>query len=453
MVTGTLIAASTLGILFTLSASLRRGLFELDGILKKRRQVEMELKTVSAEKERVSQELSKAKERQTEISRQLATTNRYFQQAKRQLSEISTQAGNLRTEVKKLSTERQSLLAQQTRLRKQSQKLQETTLALKKQLGQQNQKLAAKQQEVVQQDYILQEKETRLQQLQERQNVLQKQIDQQDQFIAQLDRQIASKDGEIASKDSQLQAKEQQRKQLEQQFNYLKDEVEILEQYYQNYQDLRARQIALVRGQVLAFAAVRVVDPKATTTAIDRLLTEANLRAIEATQSKDYSTDTRLVKITKAQVEQLSNQIKDGKDYVVRIISAGNYVQGEEQIRVFADVAINRQIFRKGQEIATVSVDATSVGGEINMQQRLDLLLSAAQFRARSAGILGDIQVENGDILVLINFLNSLKSFPESIEEIEAVAAETTPTVGPLKLRLYALKNGRILFSTQTNES
>ncbi len=453
MVTGTLIAASTLGILLALSSSLRRGLFELDEIQKQRRQVETELKTVTKQKELVSQELTTTKRRQTETSKQLTSTNRYFQQAKQQLIEISKQGGELRKEVKKLLTERQNLLKQQTQLRQQSQILQSTTFLLRDRLVKQQKQLVGKQKEIVQQDKILAEKETRLKQLQAKQSVLQQEIDRQAQSIASLDRQIADKDREISSKDEQLIVKETQSKQLQQQLKYLTEQVEVLEQYYQTYQDLRARQIALLRGQVLALAAVRIVDPKATTAVIDQLLTQANRRAIEATQKNNSPPEQRVVKITKSQVEQLKSQIVDGKDYVVRIISAGNYVQGEAEIRVFADVTPNRQVFRKGQTIATVSIESSTGSVELNMQQRLDLLLSAAQFRARSAGMLGDIQVENGAITVLIEFLNALRTSPETIDEIQAVSTNATSTLGPLKISLYALKNGKLLFSTKVDNS
>jgi uncharacterized protein (DUF3084 family) len=456
MVTGTMIAASTLGILLALSSSLRNGLFELEEIQKQRRQVEADLQTVTGQKERVSQELTVAKTRQTEISKQLTSTNRYFQQAKKQLVTISQQAGELRTEVKKLLTERQNLLKQQTALREQSQLLQKTTLSLRTQLGDQQKQLAVKQQEIAQQDRILNEKEARLKQLQAKQSVLQQEIDRQAKSIAELDLKIADKDrqildreAEIAKKDEQLIAKEKQSQQLQQQLKYLTEQVTVLEQYYQNYQDLRARQIALLRGQVLALAAVRIVDPQATTDAIDRLLTQANRQAIEATQKEFFEDDQRVVKITKSQVEQLKKQIQDGKDYVVRIISAGNYVQGETEIRVFADVTLNRQVFRQGQEIATVSIESNAANTETNVQQRLDLLLSAAQFRARSAGILGDIQVENGSITTLIDFLNNLRMSQTTIEEIQAVTTENTSTLGPLKLRLNALDQGKIIFSTK----
>jgi uncharacterized protein (DUF3084 family) len=329
-------------------------------------------------------------------------------------------------------------------------------LVLRNQLGDRQKQLALKQQEIAKQDSILTEKEARLKQLQAKQSVLQQEIDRQAKSIAELDlkiadkdRQISDKEVEISKKDEQLITKEKQSQQLQQQLKYLTEQVTVLEQYYQNYQDLRARQIALVRGQVLALAAVRIVDPQATTDAIDRLLTQANRRAIEATQKEIFEDDRRVVKITKSQVEQLKKQIQDGKDYVVRIISAGNYVQGETEIRVFADVTLNRQIFRQGQEIATVSIEPNTTAIETTIQQRLDLLLSAAQFRARSAGILGDIQVENGSITTLIDFLNNLRTSQTTIEEIRAVTTENTSTLGPLKLRLYALDRGEIIFSTK----
>ncbi len=48
--TGILISSSTLLILFTLSESLRQGIFELDEILRKRREITAQLRTVEKEK-------------------------------------------------------------------------------------------------------------------------------------------------------------------------------------------------------------------------------------------------------------------------------------------------------------------------------------------------------------------------------------------------------------------
>ncbi|MFO0164840.1 MAG: DUF3084 domain-containing protein, partial [Microcystis sp.] len=159
--------------------------------------------------------------------------------------------------------------------------------------------------------------------------------------------------------------------------------------------------------------------------------------------------DQRLVKITKAQVEQLSQQLQDGKEYVVRILSAGNYVLGESEIRVFADVVPNQRVFEEKQVIAAVSIDPQNMTEE-DLQKRLDLLLASAQFRARSAGVLGSIQVEDGLLTTVVNFIGQVKKSGNSIETLEAIAASKTNTAGPLTLRLVAVKDGKIIFSTSS---
>ena len=191
-----------------------------------------------------------------------------------------------------------------------------------------------------------------------------------------------------------------------------------------------------------------MVNPQAVNNAIDELLRQANKMVIEAVLPPNTPMPSSpLVKITKAQVEQLSKQLQSGEDYVVRIISAGNYVQGENDIRVFADVAPNKLIFPATEIIATISMDASNFSEE-DIQKRLDLILSAARFRARREGILGGIQVEDGRVKTLIKFIEDISSTENHPDEIRVVTSTDTYTVGPLKLRLIALKDGEIIFET-----
>jgi uncharacterized protein (DUF3084 family) len=76
-------------------------------------------------------------------------------------------------------------------------------------------------------------------------------------------------------------------------------------------------------------------------------------------------------------------------------------------------------------------------------------LLAASQFSARRAGILGNIQVEDGSIKTIFNFLEQLSQSQEIPDEIKAIASENTYTAGPLKLRLIAIKDGKIILSTE----
>lgn len=181
---------------------------------------------------------------------------------------------------------------------------------------------------------------------------------------------------------------------------------------------------------------------------IDQLLKEANTAAIEATRPEEnIDPNERVVKITKAQVEQLIQTLRDGGEYVVRIVSAGNYVLGEKEVRVFADVVPNQQIFAEKEEIAAVSVDSKNMSEE-EIQKRLDILLSAAQFRARREGILGAIQIEDGSLTKLTQFIQEIQNSDQPLDAIQAIASQETYTVGPLKLRLVAIRDGKVMFST-----
>jgi uncharacterized protein (DUF3084 family) len=426
ILTGTLISASTFGLLLTLSKSLRQGIFDLDAILKEKRLVESELKQVKQERDRVERAMNKAKNEQISAEKNLQAIDRKFVRAQNQIQIASRQAQVLRKDIKTLASDRQQLIQQKNNLSRQTVELRDRVQTQNQKIAQQNQNLARRQE--------------RVQELEKKQASLQGKITEQDSVIGQLDRKISDTDRLLQSREKQLQD-------LESQQAYLKREVELLEEYYQTYQELREKRIAIVRGQVLAFAAIRIVDANGVTDAIDRLLQLANRNAIAATQPDKEKVEERVVKITQAEVEQIAEQLQNKKDYVIRIISAGNYVQGEKEVRVFADVAPNQIIFQQNEAIAAISVDLDEVS-EQSLQNKLDLLFSASQFRARRAGILGNIQVEDGQIKTILNFIEKLIQTGEIPDEIKAIATETTYTVGPLKLRLVAMKNGQILFST-----
>lgn len=440
VLTGTLIAASTLGILFALSKSLREGIFKLDEIQKQLRIAKADLERVAIDKQDVEKRLQSAKTEQIIAQKKLASINQNFTQAQKQLATVSNQAQKLRTDI-------QTLLKDREKLRQLKIQLDQQVKQLQVQVRIRDEELKKGQEKFVAQGRILQQRQTRLKALQERlqslenqQGKLQTEIDRRDTQIGELDKAINQKDLALKYRESQLQ-------QLESQSAYLQRQVEILEQYYQTYQELRERQIAIVRGQVLSIGAVRIVNPKAAIQVIDELLRQANRTAIEFIGKNTINPNDRVVKITQAQVEQLTEQLQDGKEYVVRVISAGNYVQGEKEVRIFADIVPNKKIFDEDETIATVSMDALNLT-EANIQQRIDLLLSATQFRARSAGVVGTIQVEDGGLKRMINFIEEISQLEDGLDEVRAVAANETNTIGPLKVRLVAIKDGEILFST-----
>ncbi|HAC63485.1 MAG TPA: DUF3084 domain-containing protein [Cyanothece sp. UBA12306] len=437
VLTGTLIAASTLLILFTFSKSLREGLFELDEILKKSRIAQADLEKVTQEKQEVAQELNTVKEQENKAQERLKSINQNFKKAQEKLASVSRQATKLRTDIQTLLQERQSLLKRKTELDQQIKQLQAQVRTRDTELRKGQEKIAAQDRILSQRQTRLQELENRLQTLENRQSELRTEIDERDNQIEQLDQTINQKDFAIKNRESQL-------KELEIQLNYLQREVQILEQ---NQAILRQGKIAIFRGQVLSLGAVRIVNPEAVFQVVDELLRRANDTAIQAFGNGDNKNKERVVKITQAQVEQLTAQLKDGRDYVVRIISAGNYVQGEKEVRVFADVVLNQKIFSENQTIATVSVDSLNLTEE-SVQQRLDLLLAATKFRARRAGVIGNIQIEDGRIKTIIDFIEEVIESEEDLDEIKAIAAEDTYTIGPLKIRLIGIKDEELLLGT-----
>jgi uncharacterized protein (DUF3084 family) len=478
IITGSLISASTLGILFATSGSLRDGIFELDSILRKLRVARSDINRINEEKSQVESELTKARTEQADAQKRLDVTNRNFQQAQTQLKKISQQATLLRSEIKSLLAERQGLIQQRNQLNGQITQLNGQITQLTGQITQLKELVAQRDQELAKRAQTIKERNQQLANQDEAIAQLDQRIAAGDQIIAQREQLIAQRDQVIAQREARLQELEQQLKEaiaqreirlqeLEQELTqrefqlaerdkqlkqgekklaYLEQEVESLEQYYQTYQALRQGNVALVRGQVLASGVVRIVEPRAATQAVEQLLREANRTAMKITQSSNSSSNEPLVQIPKSQVEQLINQIKDGNDYVVRILSAGNYVEGEKEVQVFADAALNQVVFQAGDVLATISADASTMTNE-EIRQRLDQLLAAAQFRARRAGILSAIQIGDGSITTVINFIEQLEQYNQSVD-IKVVAQETTYTAGPLKMQLVATQNGQVVFKT-----
>ena len=428
VIAGTLISASTFGILLMLSESLRDGIFKLDRIKRELRSLKADLNETNAQKSQIENQLTIVKEQQSSAQQKLEETEAEFRKSKTQVKVISSQAERLRGELNILLQERQKQIEQLNRFNQQSKELQE-------QLQQREQKILA-------QDRSISEKEISIQKLQDQQQVLQSQIKQRDLRIAELDKAIAFQARNLQAGNKQLQ-------ELESQLKFLQREVELLEQYYQTYQELRERRIALFKGEVLASATIRVIDPQAAIPAIDKLLGQANRNAIEELLLKNkVGNNQRVVQITTAQVTLLAEKLKDGQDYILRILSAGNYVQGEQEVRVFADLTLNQEIFAAGEEIATVSIDSPSTNSA-DIQERLDWLLAASKFRAQRAGIIGDLQVGDGQITTLIKFIEEIISLENPLGEIKAIVAETTYTAGPLKLNLVLIQNGEITVRSQ----
>ncbi len=390
ILTGIVIAASTLGILFATSAPLRTGVFELNDIQRRLRRTRAELQTAKGQKDQIEQELGKAKTDQTVAQKQLSTTEK-------QLSDTNNSLKGVIAERDKANAVRTQAQAELLRSQEQLAGVSGQVLKLRSDISQ------------------LQTERSRV---------------------------IASSEEEIRAKNIVIQERERRLQQLEAQQEFLGQEIAKLER---ESKGLRVGNVAIQRGQVLASATIRVVNPAAAPQAVDQLLREANRVAIQQVRPGIGQRDQILL-ITKAQVEQLINQIDDGKEYVVRILSAANYLIDESAIQVVAEAVPNQVVFKQDTVLASTSLDPSTMSNT-EIQQRINLLLAASSFRARRSGLLTD-SVQIGQVQDLLAFIQQLKEYKQMVE-LRSVAAKDIFTAGPLEVALVAADNGKVLLRSQ----
>ncbi|MBN3885183.1 MAG: DUF3084 domain-containing protein [Nostoc sp.] len=445
--TGGLISASTLGILFAADEGLRKGVFELEDIQTDLRQKREQLKTAETQKSQVEGELNQARIAQAKAQQDLQAINQSLQaanakqrQTQAQLNRTISQQAQTQTQLQRTQgqldqvvTQYQKAIAELQSVYNQRKELQAAVELLKTE----RQRLYAEAKKAIDEAKTAIEKRDR--ELANRQEA----IEQRDQKISQLDQLIQKRNLEVAAREQVIAKRESRLKELEAQQEQLEQEVARLEKYYQSYRDLRLGKLALVRGQVLSAAVIRVTQPAAARQAVIQLLQEANRNAnLELSEPGANPANVELLRVTQDRVDQLSKQIGDGQEYVVRIFSAGNYVRGEKQIEFFADTARNQLVFSGGAVLATTTADSKTMTS-YQLQQRLEILISASQFRARNAGIVENVQVEG----TFLRFVTQLRQYNQPLE-IKAIAAEDTYTAGPLRVKLVAIVNGKIIFST-----
>jgi uncharacterized protein (DUF3084 family) len=424
ILTGSIISASTFGILFAVSDQLRTGVFELSEIQDDLRTARQELEAAATEKRRTERELNQAIRRQRAARQRLSRINRSLRQSIAQQERTEAQLNRSQAQLAQTQARLQQI---QTNFQ-QAQTLLET-------VSEQANRLRSE----------IQQLQTERQALIERQEQVRQQIAQRDRDIAEREQAIAERDRAIVEREALLQDLENQR-------TFLVQAVQNLER---EFQGLREGNVALLRNEPLASGVVRVVDPAAAPQAVAQLLREANETAIRRINPGATNVDRQVIQITNAAVEQLIEQIDDGREYVVRILSEGNYVvgepsvlAGEEFVQVYAVAARNQIVYLAGEVVAEMPVDPTTMSNA-RLIERLNLLIVNSQLRARQDGLLSDtIQIADGRTETIIAFFDRIQQYNQRVQ-IQAIAAETTSTAGPLRIELVAVQNGQVLFSTE----
>lgn len=404
--TGSIISTSTLAILFAFSSQLRQGVFDLGEIQADLSSTKGELESAKGERDEIKQELvtstqerERARQRLQEINRsrqaalkQQQETQAQLQQTRDQLTSISQQTTGLQSEIGRLQSERESLRQQR------------------------DQDIAAR-----------------------------------NQAIGARDSAIADRKRAIAERDQAIAEGEQRLAQLETQQAFLSQQIADLERQYEG---LFRGNIALGRNQELVSGLIKVNTENEARQVITRLLYETNRTALQRI-APGTTPEHQIILIENREVEQIIAEISNGQEYVVRVLSAANYVIGEpcvlkEQapcVQVFVDAVPNELIYEAGERLASTVLETAGVTDR-ELVERLNLLIAATQFRARQDGIVGDaVQIADNRTETLLAFLEAVKADDRPLE-IRAIAGNPIFAIGPIRIELVAVRDGNILFQT-----
>jgi uncharacterized protein (DUF3084 family) len=481
ILSGSLVAASTLGILLAADKQLRTGLFELDEIQRDLRKAKRELGDTRERKSQVERELSQAQAEQAKAKQQLEKIEVSLEEVsvkldeaieKQELTEeqlVQTQENLTQTEAELTQVDRERDRATQERAQV-AEQLNQTKTALQSEIQtlqnerqqlveqreatirqiterdleiQQNQEFIATQQQQIEtqrQQVALQQ--DRIKSQQQQVDLQQQDIQGQQQEIKSQQQQLEEQQDLLLAQERTLTEREALLKDLEERQADLSGQVDTLER---GFRLLRERRVAIGRGQVLASGVVRIVQPFGARQAIDSLLKEANRVAIGLIRP-GTDPEEQIIQIPSAEVENWMGQIQDGNEYVMRVLAAENYILGEEVVGVYLQADRNRLVFEAGETVAATSIDPMSMS-EDEVLDRMEFLIEAARLRALQEGILAErIQVTDSRDSA-IEFIKQLQEQQEPLE-VQAISTELTYTAGPLKLKLVAVRNGAIVFES-----
>ncbi|MFN3927719.1 MAG: DUF3084 domain-containing protein [Pseudanabaenaceae cyanobacterium] len=399
IVTGAVISASTLGILIATSSQLRDGLFQLETIRNQlaetqtqKEKIEAELQNARREQEqaqqrldRINRSLALALLRQAETQAQLQIVEGKFASAQQELAEIQAQEQSLRRQIEQLTTDQQKFLAESEKLKQERDRLNDDL------------------------QRITQERE--------------------------------SLKSTVAESQSKLKELEEQRHNLLAEVNTLQASRE---QLIASIQALRMGNVAILADQLLAMGVVRPnLNRSELKSAIVQLLQQAEINARKLLDFLPNAEPKQpVLRITEAQIDSLVERMADGRSYVIRILSGGNYLRRETVVFVNADITPNRQVFSKGDVVASLQFRPNLGSAEI--ESRLEQLFLLASFRARREGLLADPltgKVGSFSPTAINELLQTVSQYREPYE-IQAVAKEPIFTASSLILELVLRVNG-----------
>jgi uncharacterized protein (DUF3084 family) len=448
ILTGSITSAVTLGVMLAANKELRDIIFRTGVIIKQNQKVNKELDQALTQKSQIQTELSVSRADLTEAVRRLRNVNDSLKSsvqrqkiseaklnrlrsrynfAQTTLRRFGAQATTLRSQIGQLSTQRQQLVVQRNQIqaRLKDAEVQKQTL------------------------------ETAAKTAQQRIQTVEEQISQARQQLQLAVAQQASLQQSVSEAQLELQKATNEQNALRKQRQSLEREIIALDDNRKRLSEnlrvlllgLRRGNVTIRAGQILAVGVVQNINsPQQALQAINTLRLQARRTAIILTNPRNLTPDQRVVEMAKEDVEGLIKQVSDGKPYVVRILAALNYLEGESQVIAVPQVAVNTEVFPQDFVISTLNLTPSTLTDE-QILARINALFSAANRRAIESGVLPDPvtgTVGSFRQIELFRFVLALKERNDNgLVEIQAVTSDKVFNSGPLMLSLVALRDGK----------
>lgn len=434
ILTGSLISGTTLALLFGVSSQLRKGVFEYDATRKKLRDASKELKNVKEQRTALELQRDTARTQQRQarqslniIESQLKTAQTKQSSTQAELDRVASRADQLRREAEQLLTQQRQLITQRDQV-----------LA---QINQRNREIGSK-------NAVIRSRETEI--ITQERDLSRQSADlaQRNRLLRDRDRQLAEQrkvvqDGEVKLA-SLIEQKEILDRSIAEQEQQLQRVRQGLAYYRDNLDNVRQGSIVLSRSEVISTRVVRVTQSDLVRVAIDQVLREANEQAMTILQLRDRTQP--VIQANPLDVARLGQDLSDGREYVVRVISAKNYLLNETGVQVILDATPNVRLFPKGASIATTAIQPNS--SREQAQQGVTLLVESARYRVGRAGVLGDnFTIGDGRFKSFANFLEKVQQSDQPLT-LQAIARESIQTAGPTRIDLLALLDGKVIFGT-----
>ncbi len=435
VITGVLIAASTLVVLLLASQGFREMVLKFDSIRssltntqKDLDKAKAEIKNSVNEKNVAETELAQARNKTRQVQRARDTVEAALKETESRRQLVERQAQSLATKIGSLQQEQTVLAAQRDQV-----------LA---QITQRDRELQARDRDINEQE---------------------KTISSRDQQIITQERDLKLRDTAIADRSRQLQVLDQERVSLIQKSVALGQDIQVLRRESDRLRiestSARLNLPSIVRNKVLASGVVRITDPKESVIAVSQLLQLANRVALRELQPNIQAPE-RILDVRSRETEQelnnLIERISDGKDYLVQIRAEENYFFGEtKEVKIRTIVVINRTLFQPGDMLASISIDPSQVSSA-DLKDQFNQLLPRARLKAISSNWFPDPAndgIDFNDIRSTLKFFDQVREFNEPVE-IRAIAAESvTPGTPIIHLELAAFRNGQIILQTKRSSN